>query len=48
MSDFENVTVIESRAVQYLLMKLRRRDTMGKVNDNISVTRSVASLIALT
>ena len=27
----KNVTVIESRAVQYLLMKLRNKKTQGKV-----------------
>lgn len=28
---FKNVTVIQSRAVQYLLMKLRNKKTQGKV-----------------
>lgn len=32
---FKNVTVIQSRSVQYLLMKVRNKKTKGRVSENI-------------
>ena len=32
-SEFPNVTIIKSRAVQYLLMKVRNKETKGKVSE---------------